>query len=145
MAGLKIVKFGAALVLSTTFFTAIMTTEAPYTSAKTTYKVLHGKLVNAKTKKVVKNYKVYNKKLYYNGNLKKGYKDYSKKLYYNGSLKKGYKTFSSKLYKNGLLFTGTYKSIYYKSGSKFTGSKGDKQYKNGKVIEEGKLEVISIN
>lgn len=123
----------------------ISITDEVNVSAKITYKISNGKLINAKTKKIVKGYNVYKKKLYYNGSLKRGYKVYRKKLYYNGSLKKGYKTSNTKLYKNGSLFTGTYKDIFYESGEKFTGYIGEKQYENGKVVEEDPPEVISID
>ena len=95
----KIVKTAAAVALGAS---VLATSVAPgAASAATTYKVQSGKLVNAKTGKVIKGLKVYKSKLYNNGKKVKGYKIYSKKLY-----------------KDGSLFSGSYKKVYYVAGVK---------------------------
>ncbi|WP_010286903.1 immunoglobulin-like domain-containing protein [Kurthia massiliensis] len=113
MANAKFVKTAAAVALGTS---VVATAVAPSASAATTYKIKSGKLVNAKTGKVVKGFKTFKKVLYKNGKK------------YTG-------TRSGKYYKKGVLSTGTYKGVKYQKGLKFTGiSKADgKFYKNGVV------------
>ncbi|MFJ8261860.1 hypothetical protein ACIQ4I_07815 [Rummeliibacillus sp. NPDC094406] len=150
---LKLVKSAAALALGASVITTAVVAADTTASAKTTYKVSHGKLVDAKTGKAVKGYVVYKSTLYYNGTVKKGYKTVgtgsSMKLYYNGKLAKGYKTAgtgsSIKLFYNGSLTKG-YKTAakgsddkYYlfyngtlKKGYKTAGN-GERLYKDGRL------------
>lgn len=126
MKNFKLVKTTAALALGASVVTAAVVPGTTSASAASKYKVTNGKLVNAKTGKVVKGYVVFKSKLYYNGKLKKGYKTVGSgktiKLYYNGSLKKGYKTArNSKL----LFFNGSLKKGYKSAGS------GERLYKDG--------------
>lgn len=126
MKNFKLVKTTAALALGASVVTAAVVPGTTSASAASKYKVSNGKLVNAKTGKVVKGYVVFKSKLYYNGKLKKGYKTVGSgktiKLYYNGSLKKGYKTArNSKL----LFFNGSLKKGYKSAGS------GERLYKDG--------------
>lgn len=151
---------GAALVLSTI--------SLPGTSSATTnYTVVKSKLVHKKTKKNVKGYVQFNKKLYANGSLFTG--TYKKKYYKAGVLftgtankivyvkgvkltgkkngiryKNGKKltgTYAQKFYKNGLLFTGSYKGIRYTQGTLFNGYVKEKYYRNG-VLFEGKMDGV---
>lgn len=144
MANAKFVKTAAAVALGTS---VVATAVAPSASAATTYKIKSGKLVNAKTGKVVKGYKTYKSVLYKDGKKYTGLR--SGKYYKAGVLstgtykgvkyKKGVKftgiSTNGKYYKNGKLGTGTYKNVKYKNGEKFTGiSTADKKfYKNGKL------------
>ncbi|MDR7000989.1 hypothetical protein [Neobacillus niacini] len=139
----RFLKMATASVIGISIFAAIVVVPVKnhpnYVYAKTTYtyKVLNGKLVDAKRKKIIKGYAVYSKKLYYNGILKKGYAVYSNKLYNNGSLKKGYTVYSNKLYNNGILKKGyaVYsKKLYYNGSLK----KGYTVYKN-KLYYNGSL------
>lgn len=59
--------------------------------AATAYKVKSGKLVVAKSNKVVKGSKVYKNVLYVNGKKATGTKVFSNKLYVKGKLATGYK------------------------------------------------------
>lgn len=126
MKNFKLVKTTAALALGASVVTAAVVPGATDASAASKYKVSHGKLVNAKTGKVVKGYVVFKSKLYHNGKLRQGYKTVgtgkSIKLYFNGSLKKGYKTARNNklLFQNGSL----------KKGWKTAGA-GERLYKNG--------------
>ncbi len=128
MKNFKLVKTTAALALGASVVTAAVVPGATDASAASKYKVSNGKLVNAKTGKVVKGYVVFKSKLYYNGKLKKGYKTVGSgktiKLYYNGSLKKGYKTAkNNKL----LFFNGSLKKGYKTAGN------GERLYKDGQL------------
>lgn len=126
MKNFKLVKTTAALALGASVVTAAVVPGATTASAASKYKVSNGKLVNAKTGKVVKGYVVFKSKLYYNGKLKKGYKTVGSgktiKLYYNGSLKKGYKTANNKKL---LFFNGSLKKGYKTAGE------GERLYKDG--------------
>ncbi|MGX9133348.1 hypothetical protein ACWV26_03060 [Rummeliibacillus sp. JY-2-4R] len=64
---LKFVKSAAALALGASVITSAVVVADTSASAKTTYKVSNGKLVNAKTKKVVKGYVSYKSVLYKDG------------------------------------------------------------------------------
>ncbi|GEL04678.1 hypothetical protein [Rummeliibacillus stabekisii] len=126
MKNFKLVKTTAALALGASVVTAAVVPGATTASAASKYKVSNGKLVNAKTGKVVKGYVVFKSKLYYNGKLKKGYKTVGSgktiKLYYNGKLKEGYKTArNNKL----LFFNGSLKKGYKTAGN------GERLYKDG--------------
>ncbi|AMW98110.1 hypothetical protein [Rummeliibacillus stabekisii] len=126
MKNYKLIKTAAAVALGASVITAALVPGSTSAFAASKYKVSKGKLVNAKTGKVVKGYVVYNSKLYYNGKLKTGYKTVgtgkSIKLYYNGSLKKGYKTVKE----NKLLFyNGSLKKGYKTAGN------GERLYKDG--------------
>ncbi|WP_312756069.1 immunoglobulin-like domain-containing protein [Rummeliibacillus suwonensis] len=111
---MKFVKSAAALALGASVITTAVAAGDVSASAKTTYKVSNGKLVNAKTKKAIKGYKFYKSVLYKDGKKLTG-------------------TYKGKYYKSGKLFTGTTSyGNYYKSGVKFTGKKGNVYYKNGK-------------
>lgn len=126
MKNYKLIKTVAAVALGASVITAALVPGSTSAFAASKYKVSKGKLVNAKTGKIVKGYVVYNSKLYYNGKLKTGYKTVgtgkSIKLYYNGSLKKGYKTAKE----NKLLFyNGSLKKGYKTAGN------GERLYKDG--------------
>lgn len=100
-----------------------------------------GKLVQVKTKKVVKGYRVYDGKLYKNGKLNKGYavvgSGKNVKLYYNATLKKGYKTVSrtKQLFYNGKLAKNlkVFKGLHYYNGALANGVYDGVTYVNGKV------------
>lgn len=137
----QFLKAAAASFLGISIFTASFAVSLPahenVAYAKTAYKILKGKLVNAASKKIIKGYAVYGNKLYYNGNLKKGYAVSGNRLYYDGSLKKGYAVYGNKLYYNGSLKKG-----YSVSGNKlyYNGSlkegyavSGNKLYYNGSL------------
>ncbi|WP_299515596.1 immunoglobulin-like domain-containing protein [uncultured Rummeliibacillus sp.] len=111
---MKFVKSAAALALGASVITSAVVAGDLSASAKTTYKLSNGKLVNAKTKKAIKGYKVYKSVLYKDGKK------------YTG-------TYKAKYYKSGKLFTGkTSKGVYYKAGKKFTGTTSyGYYYKNG--------------
>ncbi|RPJ96788.1 hypothetical protein CW357_03125 [Rummeliibacillus sp. TYF005] len=141
---MKFVKSAAALALGTSVITSAVVAGDLSASAKTTYKVSNGKLVNAKTKKAIKGYKVYKSVLYKDG--KKFTGTYKAKYYKAGKLftgvvnktyyKKGVKAtavYKGVYYKKGKAFTGiTSYGNYYENGVKFTGKKGNVYYKNGK-------------
>ena len=123
----KMIKTAAAVALGAS---VVATAVAPgAASAATTYKLKSGKLVNAKTGKVVKGYKVYKSTLYKDGKKAKGYVTSGKVLYKNGKKFTGLR--SAKYYKAGKVATGTYKGVYYKTGKKFTGLKSGVYYKSG--------------
>lgn len=116
MTNYKFVKPAAACVIGASLLTTSMILPVVDVSAKTAYKVnSKGKLVNAKTNKVVKGYKTYKGKLYKDGKKFTGI--YKKKFYY----------------KKGVKATGTYKGAYYSKGIKkvTTGLYKGKFYKNG--------------
>ncbi|MBQ0138093.1 MAG: hypothetical protein KBT36_02255 [Kurthia sp.] len=122
--------------------------------AATTYKIKSGKLVVAKSNKVVKGYKLYKNTLYYNGKKRTattvyknilyvkgkkatGTKLYKKTLYVSGKKSKGNKVYKSTLYVNGKKSTG-YKlasGTLYNKGKKVKGYKAysGKLYNNGKI------------
>ncbi|WP_010302306.1 hypothetical protein [Kurthia senegalensis] len=123
----KMIKTAAAVALGAS---VVATAVAPgAASAATTYKLKSGKLVNAKTGKVVKGYKVYKSTLYKDGKKAKGYVTFNKVLYKDGKKFTGLR--SAKYYKAGKLATGTFKGVYYKTGKKFTGLKSGVYYKAG--------------
>ncbi|WP_397537220.1 Ig-like domain-containing protein [Rummeliibacillus pycnus] len=111
---LKFVKSAAALALGASVITTAVVAGDTTASAKTTYKVSNGKLVNAKTKKAIK-----------------GYKSYKSVLYKDG--KKFTGLYSNRYYKNGVKATGTYKNTYYVKGVKkvTTGTYAGAYYVNG--------------
>lgn len=108
-------KKSMGIILATTLLTSTLATVNA--EAKTVYKIKKGKLVNAKTDKVVKGFKTYKGKLYRDGKLFKGvYKD--------------------KFYSKGKKSSGTFKGIKYQKGTAFTGKSVDgKYYKDGKLVE----------
>lgn len=150
MANAKFVKTAAAVALGTS---VVATAVAPSASAATTYKIKSGKLVNAKTGKVVKGFKTYKKVLYKNGKKYTGTRSgkyYKKGVLSTGTYKgvkyqKGLKftgisKANGKFYKNGVVGTGTYKGVKYKKGVEFTGvSTNGKYYENGVVATGTKL------
>lgn len=83
-----------------------------------TYKVVKGKLVNAKTGKVVTKTTVFKKKLYQKGTLAKGTVLYKKQLYVNGVIAKGFKLYKGTLYEKGKVHKGikTFKEQLYVDG-----------------------------
>ncbi|MGG1397303.1 immunoglobulin-like domain-containing protein [Bacillus salipaludis] len=124
----KFVKIAVALLLVVSVLTAAVVIDAPVAGAQTTYKVSHNKLINAKTKKVVKGYKTYKNKLYKDGKLYTGV--YHSITYYKGNKFTGLK--KGKLYKSGkLVSTYTlYKGKLYKKGGALN---------KGRVVYKGKL------
>lgn len=82
------------------------------------YKVVKGKLVDAKTGKVVKKTTVFKKKLYQKGMLAKGTVLYKGTLYVKGSIPKGYTLYKKTLYSKGKKHHGvnTYKKKLYVDG-----------------------------
>lgn len=130
MKNFKLVKSAAAVALGASVVTAAILPGTTHASAASKYKVSHGKLVNAKTGKLVKGYVVFKSKLYHNGKLNKGYKTVGSgktiKLYHDGSLKKGYKTARNNklLFHNGSL----------KTGFKVAGN-GERLYKDGHLAK----------
>lgn len=125
---MKFVKSAAAIALGASVITSAVVAGDLSASAKTTYKVSKGKLVNAKTKKAIKGYKTYKSVLYKDGKKYTG--TYKAKYYKSGKLFTGLvgKTY----YKKGVKATGTYKGVYYKKGKAFTGTTSyGNYYKNG--------------
>lgn len=160
---LKFVKSAAALALGASVITSAVVAGDVSASAKTTYKVSNGKLVNAKTKKAIKGYKSYKSVLYKDG--KKFTGTYKGKNYKSGKLFTGTTSYGN-YYKNGVKFTGkTSTGTYYKNGKKFNGTtsygyyyingkraegivvvKGvDVLYKNGKPVADKTAPVITIS
>lgn len=103
--------------------------------AAESYKVKSGKLVNAKTNKVVKGYKLHKNILYKDGKRTTGNVVYKNVLYSNGKKATGTKLYKKVLYVAGKKPTGykTYKSVLYYKGTTFTGTRGNKYYKAGKT------------
>lgn len=97
-------------------------------SAATTYKVKSGKLLNAKTGKVVTKTIVYKKQLYKNGKLAKGKILHKNVLYVNGKIKSGVVPYKNKFYKKGKLIG---KNVYFLYN--------DKLYVNGKIAKGEKI------
>lgn len=136
-----------ALALSATMLASTVAVATPgAASAKATYKVVNGKLVDAKTKKVVKGYKTYKNKLYKDGKLFTGiYKEtYYKKgkkasywyngiYYHQGKPYTGYSGQQKLRFKDGEPLTGLYSNILFEDGKRFKGWKDDKYYTNGKL------------
>lgn len=83
-----------------------------------TYKISKGKLVNAKTGKIVTKTTVFKNKLYQKGVLAKGTVLYKKKLYVKGVLAKEFKLYKDTLYENGKVHKGVkpYKNQLYVDG-----------------------------
>jgi len=145
-----------AIVLSTAMFTSAIAMAPGVTNAKTTYKIVNGKLVDVKTKKVVKGYKTYNGKLYKDGKLFKGiYKNtyynkgkkasywYNDVYYHQGKPYTGYSGQQKLRFKDGLPLTGEYNKILFEDGKRFNGWKDSKYYlkghlANGNVTINGK-------
>ncbi|MGG0657733.1 immunoglobulin-like domain-containing protein [Rummeliibacillus pycnus] len=125
---MKFVKSATALVLGASVITSAVVAADTTASAKTTYKVSKGKLVDAKTKKAVKGYKSYKSVLYKDGKAYTG--TYKGKYYKSGKLFTG--LVSKTYYKNGVKATATYKGVYYKAGKAFTGTTSyGNYYKDG--------------
>lgn len=97
-------------------------------SAATTYKVKSGKLLHAKTGKVVTKTIVYKKQLYKNGKLAKGKILHKNVLYVNGKIKSGVVQYKNKFYKKGKLIG---KNVYFLYN--------DKLYVNGKIAKGKKI------
>ena len=145
-----------AIALSTAMFTSAIAMAPGVTNAKTTYKIVNGKLVDIKTKKVVKGYKTYNGKLYKDGKLFKGiYKNtyynkgkkasywYNDVYYHQGKPYTGYSGQQKLRFKDGLPLTGEYNKILFEDGKRFNGWKDSKYYlkghlANGNVTINGK-------
>lgn len=128
----KMIQSVAAFALGASVITSAAVAVDTTASAKTTCKVLKGKLVNSKSKKAIAGFKVYNSVLYKNGKTFTGI--YKGKFYKEGQLYTGVvdKTF----YQKGLKATKVFKGIYYKKGKAFTGVVGKYYFKNGKVIDK---------
>lgn len=114
---LKFVKPVASLAIGAAVLTgsfAVTGATDTASAATATYKLSKtGKLVSAKTGKVVKGYKTYKSVLYKDGKK------------FTGVYNKTY-------YKSGKKATGTYKNVYYKTGKAFTGVANKTYYKAGK-------------
>lgn len=101
-------------IVTATAIAALCATTATTAHAASTIGLQHGKLVTVSNGKVVKGYKVYKNKLYYNGKLTTGRVKYGKgtamKLYHNGVLQKGiYVTKNYKrIFKDGYVIKGQY-------------------------------------
>jgi trimeric autotransporter adhesin len=148
----KIVKTAAAVALGAS---VVATAAAPgAASAATTYKIKSGKLVNAKTGKVVKGFKTYKSVLYKDGKKYKGLRGgkfyiagklgsgkYQGVRYQKGIKFTGVSKADGKFYKNGVLGTAVYKDVKYKKGVPFTGvSTADKKYYvDGKLATGNKV------
>ncbi|WIL39066.1 hypothetical protein QN089_02060 [Kurthia sp. YJT4] len=131
MSNFKLVKTAAALALGASVVTsAVATTDA---SAASKYKIKSGKLVYAKSGKVVKGYVTYKSTVYKNGKKLTGLKG---KTYYKAG-KKATGTYKGAYYVKGVkkVTTGTYNKAYYVKGVKkvSTGIYNKKYYKYGKV------------
>ena len=131
MSNFKLVKTAAALALGASVVTsAVATTDA---SAASKYKIKSGKLVYAKSGKVVKGYVTYKSTVYKNGSKLTGLKG---KTYYKAG-KKATGTYKGAYYVKGVkkVTTGTYNKAYYVKGVKkvSTGLYASKYYKDGKV------------
>ncbi len=131
MSNFKLVKTAAALALGASVVTsAVATTDA---SAASKYKIKSGKLVYAKSGKVVKGYVTYKSTVYKNGSKLTGLKG---KTYYKAG-KKATGTYKGAYYVKGVkkVTTGTYNKAYYVKGVKkvTTGIYNKKYYKYGKV------------
>ncbi|GED20824.1 hypothetical protein [Kurthia gibsonii] len=131
MSNFKLVKTAAALALGASVVTsAVATTDA---SAASKYKIKSGKLVYAKSGKVVKGYVTYKSTVYKNGSKLTGLKG---KTYYKAG-KKATGTYKGAYYVKGVkkVTTGTYNKAYYVKGVKkvSTGLYAKKYYKDGKL------------
>ncbi|MFN0311232.1 hypothetical protein [Kurthia sp. ISK08] len=131
MSNFKLVKTAAALALGASVVTsAVATTDA---SAASKYKIKSGKLVYAKSGKVVKGYVTYKSTVYKNGKKLTGLKG---KTYYKAG-KKATGTYKGAYYVKGVkkVTTGTYNKAYYVKGVKkvSTGLYASKYYKDGKL------------
>ncbi|AMA64367.1 hypothetical protein ASO14_2484 [Kurthia sp. 11kri321] len=131
MSNFKLVKTAAALALGASVVTsAVATTDA---SAASKYKIKSGKLVYAKSGKVVKGYVTYKSTVYKNGSKLTGLKG---KTYYKAG-KKATGTYKGAYYVKGAkkVTTGTYNKAYYVKGVKkvSTGLYASKYYKDGKL------------
>lgn len=103
-------KIMIATLASAVAFSTLVTVAAPAQAAS--YKISKGKLVNAKTGKVVKGTVVYKKKLYKNGVLKKGTTLYKKMLYVDGKIKSGIVQYKGIFYKKGVKVAAGKKFVY---------------------------------
>ena len=131
MGNFKLIKTAAALALGASVVTsAVATTDA---SAASKYKIKSGKLVYAKSGKVVKGYVTYKSTVYKNGKKLTGLKG---KTYYKAG-KKATGTYKGAYYVKGVkkVTTGTYNKAYYVKGVKkvSTGLYASKYYKDGKL------------
>ncbi|MEB6112886.1 hypothetical protein MXM64_07535 [Kurthia gibsonii] len=131
MGNFKLIKTAAALALGASVVTsAVVTTDA---SAASKYKIKSGKLVYAKSGKVVKGYVTYKSTVYKNGSKLTGLKG---KTYYKAG-KKATGTYKGAYYVKGVkkVTTGTYNKAYYVKGVKkvSTGLYASKYYKDGKL------------
>lgn len=127
------IKSATAIVVATSLVTTSINTT---TAEAATYKIKSGKLVSAKTNKVVKGYKLYKNILYKDGKRKTGYALYKNVLYQNGKKKTATTVYKNILYVKGKKSTGykRHKNILYYNAEKFTGTYGQKYYKKGKVF-----------
>ncbi|MBK3497132.1 hypothetical protein JFL43_20310 [Viridibacillus sp. YIM B01967] len=134
---LKFVKPVASLAIGAAVLTGsfAVTGATDTASAKAaTVKVSKGKLVTAKTGKVVKGYKTYKSVLYKDG---KKFSGVYKNTYYKTG-KKATALYKGTYYKSGKKGTGLYKNVYYKNGKKGDGFYGTgsakKWYQDGKLL-----------
>ena len=142
----KMIKSAAALALGASVLTTAVVSGDASASAKTTCKVSHGKLINAKSKKVIAGFKMFNSVLYKNGKKFTGV--YKGKYYKQGEL---YTGLVKKIYfKKGVKANGTFKGVYYKYGKPFTATGvyevngKNVQFKNGKAVADHKAPVITL-
>ncbi|WP_102692956.1 DUF5011/hyalin repeat domain-containing protein [Rummeliibacillus pycnus] len=124
----KLIQSAAAFALGASVITTAVVAVDTTASAKTSYKVSHGKLINAKSHKLIAGFKIYESVLYKNGKKFTGV--YKGKYYKEGTLFTGVAT--KTYYKKGVKATATVKGIYYKKGKPFTGELHSKFYKEGK-------------
>ena len=124
----KLIKSATAFALGASVITSAVVAVDTTASAKTTYKLSHGKLINAKSHKLIAGFKTYESVLYKNGKKFTGV--YKGKYYKCGTLFTGVVT--KTYYKKGVKASATIKGVYYKQGKPFTGEQHHKFYKDGK-------------
>ena len=123
---LKLTKSAAALALGASVLTSAVVATDTTASAKNTHKISHGKLIDSKTHKTIKGYKVFKSNLYKNGKKFSG-------------------NYKGKYYKFGKAFTGEVGHRYYKHGEKFTGKGNLNRYYFNGVLANGIYELNGKN
>ena len=111
----------------------------------TSYKVVKGQLVNAKTGKVITKTTVFKKQLYKKGTLAKGTVLYKNTLYVKGSIPKNYTLYKGILYAKGKKHHGvnTYKNKLYVDGIVFESNAlfvHDEKFHQGEPLYPGMKE-----
>lgn len=122
----KILPYLLAASLVVSSVSVVASTEV---SAKTTYVVKKGKLVNSKTGKVTTGTIVYKNKLYKKGVLAKGTILYKKTLYVNGKISSSAVKYKNTFYKKGKKVSATTKFVY--KNKLYIGQKLAAGYKTG--------------